>query len=259
MEYVYLALVIAAIIAAGIVRARLQSVTVFEYERGLRFRRGKFIGIVEPGSYWLWSGRDLVRKVDTRLRIIAMAGQEVLSADGVALKVSVSASYRIADPARAVLELENPETALYSALQLALRAIIAASPVEGLLAQRATIGPQLLKDTVPAAAALGLTLESADLKDLTLPGDLKKIFAQVVRAKQEGLAALERARGETAALRNLTNAARLVTQNPPLLQLRWLQVLSERGGNTVVLGVPSGAVPIGASGDAATLPEPEGD
>jgi hypothetical protein len=96
---------------------------------------------------------------------------------------------------------------------------------------------------------------------------LKKIFTQVVRARQEGLAALEKARGETAALRNLANAAQLVERNPYLMQVRLLQVLGQQSGNTVVLGVqpPSGPIPIrkpadGAIGtDQQTPSEHEGD
>jgi hypothetical protein len=85
------------------------------------------------------------------------------------------------------------------------------------------------------------------------PGELKKIFTQVVRARQEGLAALEKARGETAALRNLANAAQLVDRNPSLMQLRLLQVIGQQSGNTVVLGVPSssGPIPINKAGRAA--------
>lgn len=249
---VILALVV--LIAAVVLRANIQSVTVFEYERGLRFQRGKFMGVAAPGKYWLWIGRGHVRKVDMRLRVVSVSGQEVLSNDGVALKVSVLATFRISDPARAVLELENSEAALHSALQLALRGIIAASAVEDLLQRRATIGPDLLQAVAEPAKALGLELVSADLKDLTLPGDLKKIFSQVVRARQEGLASLERARGETAALRNLANAARMLAGSPQLLQLRWLQVLSERSGNTVVLGVPSGPIPVGTPTSSESLP-----
>lgn len=248
-------LALVVLIVVVVLRRNLQSVTVFEYERGLRFHRGKFVGVSEPGKYWLWSGRGHIRKVDTRLRVVSVSGQEVLSADGVALKVSVLATFRIVDPARAVLELENAEAALHSALQLSLRGIIAASAVEDLLQRRAAIGPELLKTVAEPAKALGLELVSADLKDLTLPGDLKKIFSQVVRARQEGLAALERARGETAALRNLANAARLVAGTPQLLHLRWLQVLGERSGNTVVLGVPSGPIPVGAPPATESLPD----
>lgn len=248
-------LTLVVLLVVVVLRRSFQSVTVFEYERGLRFHRGKFVGVSEPGKYWLWSGRGHIRKVDTRLRVVSVSGQEVLSADGVALKVSVLATFRIVDPARAVLELENAESALHSALQLALRGIIAASAVEDLLQRRAAIGPELLKAVADPAQALGLEVVSADLKDLTLPGDLKKIFSQVVRARQEGLAALERARGETAALRNLANAARMVAGSPQLLQLRWIQVLGEKSGNTVVLGVPSGPIPVGATPASDALPD----
>jgi len=98
-----------------------------------------------------------------------------------------------------------------------------------------------------AASRLGLELVQADVKDLTLPGDLKKLFTQVTKARQEGLAALERARGETAALRSLANAARLVQDNPALMQLRLLQVLGEQPGNTVVLGLPQSSAPFPVS------------
>lgn len=256
MTAVILSLVVIAAIGL-IVRGNLRPTVVFAYESGLRFERGKFIGAVGPGRYWLWLGRDVIQKVDTRQRVLSVSGQEVLSADGVALKVSVLASYRVSDPVRAILEFEHPEAALHANLQLALRGIIASSSVDDLLQRRADIGPELLKSVAASSATLGLELVSTDLKDLTLPGDLKKVFSQVARARQEGLAALERARGETAALRNLSNAARLVATNPQLLQLRWIQVLGERSGNTVVLGVPSGAIPIASSPSGAEQPNAE--
>ncbi len=95
--------------------------------------------------------------------------------------------------------------------------------------------------------------------DLTLPGELKKIFSQVVRARQEGLAALEKARGETAALRSLANAAGMVQQNPVLLQLRLLQVLEQQPGHTVVFGTPPGLLPVTPRPTAPpNRPTPEG-
>jgi len=86
------------------------------------------------------------------------------------------------------------------------------------------------------------------------PGELKRTFAQVVTARKDGLAALERARGETAALRNLANAAKLVDANPALLQLRLLQQIAESAGNTIVLGLPSSATPLPLR-DGGELPE----
>lgn len=104
--------------------------------------------------------------------------------------------------------------------------------------------------------ALGLRLLAADIKDIMFPGELKRIFAQVVQAKQEGLAALEKARGETAALRNLANAARAVADNPALLQLRMLQAVAGQPGSTLVVGVP-GAMPVTARSERESPGAPE--
>jgi regulator of protease activity HflC (stomatin/prohibitin superfamily) len=222
-------------------------VTIFEYERGLRFRRGRFNRVLEPGAYWYVHALTHVQKVDIRPTRVAVAGQEVLSADGVAVKASLAATYRISDPQRAVIGTDDFRTAAYTELQLALRTIVSENKVDDLLRQRAEISTRL--KTIPAAnlTAIGLELQDAALRDLTLPGELKKIFSQVVKARQEGLALLERARGETAALRNLANAAEMIERTPSLIQLRLLQVLSQQPGNTVVLGVqqPGTPIPIG--------------
>ena len=256
MASLLFAIGLAAAVGSLIVRANLRNVTVFEYERGLRYVRGRFRGVVDPGLYRVWTRTTTIRKVDTRARVLAVAGQEVLSADGVALKVSLAATYRVIDPAKAVNEVESFDTALYTVLQLALRAVIAGSPVEDLLQRRASLGPEVVRQAGPVIEQLGLELIDADLKDLTLPGELKKIFSQVVRARQEGLAALEKARGETAALRSLANAAQMIERNPHLMQLRLLQVLGERSGNTVVLGMPGGAaIPIRGPEVSSALPD----
>lgn len=244
-----LTLTLLVLAVAGVaLRRSIRRVTVYEFERGLRYEAGRFRGVLEPGQYWLWTPSTTVRKIDVRPRVVPVTGQEVLSADGVALKASLAARYRVADPALAVNGVENYETALYTALQLALRAVIAGSPVEALLENRAGLGRQVTERAAEGVRTLGLEVEEADLKDLTLPGELKKIFTQVVRARQEGLAALEKARGETAALRSLANAAQMLERNPNLMQLRLLQVLGAQSGNTVVLGVPSTGSPIPVRG-----------
>ena len=104
--------------------------------------------------------------------------------------------------------------------------------------------------------ALGITIEQLELKDIVLPAELKRAQAEVLVARAQGLAALERARGETAALRNLANAARLVADNPALLDLRLLQQLATTSGHTVVIG--SGPV-LGARSVAPAPPPAAGD
>ncbi len=236
--------ILLALLALLTVRANVRSITIFEFERGLKYSRGKFRAVLEPGQYWYLPRVTSIRTIDMRTSVAALSGQEVLSADGVALKVSIAAKYHVADPAKAVNAVDNSATALHTELQLALRAVISGSEVDDLLRQRATLGARLTELAAEPVRTLGLQLVAAEIRDLTLPGELKKIFTQVVRARQEGLAALEKARGETAALRNLANAAQMIERNPQLMQLRLLQVLGQQSGNTVVLGVPASSGPI---------------
>lgn len=189
-----------------------------------------------------------MRKVDLRLVHIVLPGQEVLSADGVTLRLSLGGTWRMADPATAVNEVQDHRQALYLTVQLAVRRVIGEAPVDDTLERRAELGGRVMELAAPEVARLGLELLSLDVRDIMFPGDLKRVFAQVVQARKEGQAALEKSRGETAALRNLANAARLVEGNPALLQLRLLQQLGSATGNTIVLalGDTHGALPVPA-------------
>jgi regulator of protease activity HflC (stomatin/prohibitin superfamily) len=149
--------------------------------------------------------------------------------------VSVAVNFRVDDPFKALNSAFNYTESLYLILQLELRDLFGSTPIDELLAKRKQIGVTLLEKSKEKAAELGLALLSADIKDIMLPGDLKNIFAQIVNARNEGLAALERARGESASLRNLANTAKLLENNPALLQLRILQALESKSGNTIIL------------------------
>jgi len=124
---------------------------------------------------------------------------------------------------------------VYLLLQIELRDLVSAVPIVDLLVKRKEIGDHLLDTSKEKAAQLGIELLSVGVRDIMFPGDLKNIFAQVVSARNEGLAALERARGESAALRHLANTAKLLENNPALYQLRLLQALSSTSGNTILL------------------------
>lgn len=242
--YDFVPLLVTVLAVAGVALVRPTRTTVFEYERGLRFRRGRFAGVLKPGSYWHSRSATHIQRVDVRPARVAVGGQEVLSADGVAVKAAIVARFRIADPEKAVLGSENYQMAIHTELQLALRTIAQEMPIDDLLRRRAELSNRLKELAAPALQGIGIELEDASLRDLTFPGDMKKIFAQVVKARQEGLAALEKARGETAALRSLANAASMIERNPSLMHLRALQVFAQQPGNTLVLGMQPGAMPI---------------
>lgn len=219
-------------------------VTVLEHERALRYDRGRFTGVLGPGRYRR-SRRIHLHVVDVRPQVLTIGGQEVLTADGLSVKVSLAVVHAIEDPDRAVNHAGFDHTAaLYVRLQLALRRLVAELSLDDLLRDRTDVGARLLADGSPVAEELGLRLDAVDVKDVMLPGELKRAFAQVAIARQEGLAALERARGETAALRSLANAADAVERSPGLLQLRLLQQLGMSSGHTVVLTIGDGTAPI---------------
>ena len=254
MGPVYLISLIGVAFLAIIVRMQFDRIVILEYEKGVRYVDGATVETLGPGVHWVRSSSKVMR-VDMRPTFVPVPGQEVITADGVGVKLSLVAKYQVAEPARALSSVASYQDALYTVLQLALREVIAAGPVDAVLATRLDIGKQLVAIAGPKVAEYGLTLLEADVKDVMFPGDLKKIFAQVVKARQEGLAALERARGESAALRNLANAAGLVEQRPARMQLRVLQALGQTPGNTVVLGLGGSPQTIPLRQETAPKPE----
>ena len=154
------------------------------------------------------------------------------------------------DPVKAAHETQNWQGDLYNAAQIALRAIAGGVTIEALLGQRLDIGAQLLARVQPDAVKVGINVTAVEVKDVSLPNDLKRAFSDVLKAKQEGQAALERARGESAALRNLANGARVLEGNPALQNLRLMQSISA-SGNTLVMSLPTGFMPLKSAPPAA--------
>ena len=237
---------LAAIAAVTFARTLVRKVVVHDFEAGLLYRNGRYIRRLAPGAHRILPWREEVALLDTRRRVVTVAGQEVLSADGVGLKVSVAVDWEIADPVRARHATQSHEEALHVAVQLALRAAVAGTTIDDLLAQRIAIGRRLTEAVGPQLDAAGLRVLAVEVKDVMFPGELKRIFAEVVRAQKEGQAALERARAETAALRSLANAARLVEESPGLMNLRVLQSVAgaAASGGTLVMGVPQGILSV---------------
>src|SRR5258708_6507674 len=200
MPYLLTTLIVILVIVA-IAWWRPATTTVFEFERGLRYRRGKFVKVLGPGAHWMSRRSGRISKVDVRAFYLVVPGQELLSLDGIAIKVSLAAHLQVVDPNLAVNTVQDYRAAVYAVLQLACRDLVSAMKVEDLLASRPQLGTSLMEKGVAPIAEMGVKLSSVEVRDLMMPGDLKKIFAQEVQARKEGLAALERARGETAARR----------------------------------------------------------
>lgn len=211
--------------------------TVREHERGLRFRKGHLVGEFGPGRYWLSRRLDELIVVDIRRRQSVVSGQEVLTSDRVPLKVSLIAEFTVANPTKAVGAVERFEEALHGRIQLALREAIASRELDVALAERSELGAAILELVHEGAAEFGVELHSVQVRDFMMAGGLRGAYTEVIQAKQQGIAALERARGESAAIRSLANAAQLMEKHPGIMQLRLLQAVESGSGNRVVIAL----------------------
>ena len=208
----------------------LRRVHVHETQVGPRYRRGRYERLLEPGGHWLARAGAAGRARRYAPPVLVVASQEILTSDSVQLRMSVVVAYRVTDPAHALHAVRSYEQELHVAAQLAARTAVAEATVEDLLERRLDLSARLGELVSPRASELGLELLEIDVRDVMLPGDIKAVFSEVLRARAEGRAALERARGESAALRNLANAARLIDGNPALMNLRLLQTIAQDAG-----------------------------
>ena len=217
-------------------------IIVQEWQRVLVYRDGTFEVELAPGRHRVRMWRRHRLTVTVRPRLVHVPLQEVLTADGLAVKVSLTAGVRVADARTWHEAADDPDAFLYVALQVALREEVASRTFDELLADRSELAERLEAATRAAAAAVGLVVERLALRDVVIPAEVRRAAAEAATVRLQGVAALERARNEVAATRALANAARLVADNPALLQLRTLQAV-EAGGATVVLTAPgAGAV-----------------
>jgi regulator of protease activity HflC (stomatin/prohibitin superfamily) len=217
---------------------------VAEHEFALLYTAGRFVRLMTPGLHRLWGRHQQVVRLDRRRQLLEVPAQELPTADGVTVKVTAQVTWSITDPVAAVQRDADHRQTLYAAAQQAVRSALAVHPLAGLAAQRAAIAVAMREAVAGAVAGIGLVVHNAALKDIMPNAETRKAMAAVAFAKAEALAALEKARGEQAALRALANAARLVRDQPELAQVRSMQVLAEglRGGASVVVNTGAGAV-----------------
>jgi regulator of protease activity HflC (stomatin/prohibitin superfamily) len=213
-----------------------RKITVRSHERVLAYRDGRLERVLAPGRHRRRTRTTLVR-VDVRERIVTLAPQEVLTSDGVGLRVTAALVWSVTDPVAFQETSESPDAVVYLAAQIGLREALAVLDVDTVL----TNGRGSVVDAVTAAAAaagasVGITVRQAVLKDVMLPAELRAAYAQLVSARQRGKAQLEAARAETAALRSLANGAKLLDEHPGLARLRLVEALPPGASLKITLG-----------------------
>lgn len=226
--------------APGSERA-LTRVQVEQEETGLLFRDGRLAGELEPGFHVFWKDVAALRfvKIDLRERQLDMAGQEIITADKVTLRMNAVITWRVADARRSVQVAEAVDQALYREGQLILRAAVGARTLDAILADKESLTTGILEPLQGKAEKLGLAIVSFGLKDLVLPGDIRELMNRVVAAQKEAEANQIVRREETAATRSQCNTAKMLEQNPVLMRLRELEVLeriAEKSKLNLVVG-----------------------
>ncbi|MDX6742523.1 slipin family protein [Actinocorallia sp. A-T 12471] len=214
-------------------------VTVMEWERTLLFRDGRFQRVLEPGRHRIGrSARHTLVSVDIRPRVMHVTGQDLLTSDGLSLRLSMAVTWSVTEPHAFSLGAQSTEHILYGRVQDAARAVVTAAPLEDLLADRPALSANIAALITGDAPDLGLTVAEAVIRDLMLPGELRRATLETLLARERGRADLERARAESAALRSLANTARLLEDHPSLLHLRTLQAATTTPNTHLILNPP---------------------
>jgi len=221
--------VILALIAIGGSAALATSLRILrEYERAVVFRLGRVRPVRGPGLIFLVPF-GLERMVRVGLRIIAMdiPPQDVITRDNVSVKVNAVLYFRVHDPSRAVLEIEDFLFATSQLAQTTLRSVIGQAELDELLAEREKFNRILQKMIDEGTDAWGIDVTAVEVKDIDLPQEMKRAMAKQAEAERERRAKVINAEGELQAATRLKDAARLLEQHPASLQLRFLQTASE--------------------------------
>jgi len=209
-----------------------------EYERGVIFRLGRIIGAKGPGLIILIPVVDRMVRVDMRTITMDVPPQDVITRDNVTIKVNAVVYFRVVDPNRAVVEVENFLLATSKLSQTTLRSILGQVELDGLLAQREEINHKLQTILDTQTEPWGVKISNVEVKQIDLPLEMQRAMARQAEAERERRAKIIAAEGELQASQKLSEAAAVMASQPMTLQLRYLQTLvemsSEKTTHTIV-------------------------
>ena len=178
-------------------------------------------------AYWKNIRKVEVAMVDLRERTLEITGQEIMTSDKVTLRVNALVTFTVVDPAKAVQEFQDFESALYKESQMALRSAISGKELDPLLSEKGALEKEVRGQISTSAERMGLQIQNFGLKDIILPGDMKELLNKVTEAKKASEATLITRREETASMRSQANTAKIMESNPTLMRIRELETLEK--------------------------------
>src|SRR5277367_85970 len=213
-----------------------------QYDRGVIFRLGWFVGIRGPGLYYLIPCIEWQRMIDIRTVTISVEQQETITRDSVTVKVNAVLWFRVIDPAKAVLSVENFQMAIYQVALTGLRNIIGQHDLDEVLKERDKINGILKASLNELSSPWGITVELVEMKDVEIPLNMQRVMAMEAEAMREKRARIIKASAELEASEKLAQAAERLMTTPASLELRRMQMVSEVGAennSTVVVMIPA--------------------
>jgi regulator of protease activity HflC (stomatin/prohibitin superfamily) len=214
---------------------------VQEYERGVIFRLGRFVGAKGPGLFFIVPFIDRMIKVDLRVVTLDVPAQEAITRDNVTLKVNAVVYFRVFDPGKSIINIEDYRRATWQIAQTTLRNVIGQSQLDELLASREKINEQLQRIIDEQTEPWGIKVALVEVKDVELPQTMQRSMARQAEAERDKRAKIIHASGEFEASKQLAEAAVIISRQPATLQLRYLQTLTEiaaERNSTVIFPVP---------------------
>lgn len=212
-----------------------------EYERGVVFRLGRLIEVKGPGLILLIPMIDKMLKVSLRTIVMDVPPQDVITKDNVSISVNAVVYYRVIQPEKAIVEVENFHVATSQLSQTTLRSILGQSELDELLSQRDKINRELAIIIDNQTEPWGIKVSNVEVKHIDLPQEMQRAMARQAEAERERRAKVIHAEGEFQASQKLSEAAVIISANPAALQLRFLQTLTEissENSSTVIFPVP---------------------
>lgn len=209
-----------------------------EYERGVVFRLGRIIGAKGPGLVLILPVLDRMYRVDTRVVTLDVPPQDAISRDNVTIKVNAVVYFRVVDPNRAVVEVENYLLATSKLAQTTLRSVLGQVELDELLASREAINHRLQTILDQQTEPWGVKVSNVEVKQIDLPVEMQRAMARQAEAERERRAKVIAAEGELQASQKLSEAASVMASSPTTLQLRYLQTLVEISNNGKATVIP---------------------
>jgi regulator of protease activity HflC (stomatin/prohibitin superfamily) len=213
-----------------------------EYERGVVFRLGRLLPHPKgPGLFFIFWPIDRMMRVSLRTIVHDVPPQDVITRDNVSVKVNAVVYFRVMDPKRAVVEVENYHYATSQLSQTTLRSVLGQVELDDLLSQRERLNAELQSILDKHTDPWGIKVSMVEVKHVDLPPDMQRAMARQAEAEREKRAKIIHAEGEMLAAQNIQKAAEVLAANPVSLQLRYLQTLVETSAeknSTIIFPLP---------------------